>query len=144
VIGFISTSLQLQSSIRAHSQWMTKTRSIPYWTTSLCSSSVTDLVLIYESVTSSAATALDDGCLMNESLFSARLLIQSVGNHGKCLLPVCCHGNAPCTELVCRNLPSKQRVLSPHLFVTVGTCLATCYPATEVPPLLNCVYRTVI
>jgi hypothetical protein len=31
-----------------------KTRSIPYWTTSVFSSAVTDLVLIYESVTSSA------------------------------------------------------------------------------------------
>jgi hypothetical protein len=34
---------------------MTKTRSIPYWTTSIFSSTVTDLVLIYESVTSSAS-----------------------------------------------------------------------------------------
>jgi hypothetical protein len=34
---------------------MTKTRSIPYWTTSVFSSTVTDLVLIYESVTSSAS-----------------------------------------------------------------------------------------
>jgi hypothetical protein len=32
-----------------------KTLSIPYWTTSVFSSTVTDLVLIYESVTSSAS-----------------------------------------------------------------------------------------
>jgi hypothetical protein len=31
------------------------TRSIPYWTTSVFSSAVTDLVLSYESVTSSAS-----------------------------------------------------------------------------------------
>jgi hypothetical protein len=37
-----------------NSQSMTKTPSIPYWTTSVLSSAVTDLVLIYESVTSSA------------------------------------------------------------------------------------------
>jgi hypothetical protein len=43
--------LQLQS---AHNRWLSKTRSIPYWTTSVFSSTVTDLVLIYESVTSSA------------------------------------------------------------------------------------------
>jgi hypothetical protein len=34
---------------------MAKTRSIPYWTASFFSSAVTDLVLIYESVTSSAS-----------------------------------------------------------------------------------------
>jgi hypothetical protein len=34
---------------------MTKTRSIHYWTTSVLSSTVADLVLIYESVTSSAS-----------------------------------------------------------------------------------------
>jgi hypothetical protein len=39
----------------AHNQWLLKTRSIPYWTTSVFSSTVTDLVLIYESATSSAS-----------------------------------------------------------------------------------------
>jgi hypothetical protein len=39
----------------AHNQWLSKTRSIPYWTTSVFSSAMTDLVLIYESVTSSAS-----------------------------------------------------------------------------------------
>jgi hypothetical protein len=34
---------------------MTETRSIPYWSMSVFSSTVTDLVLIYESVTSSAS-----------------------------------------------------------------------------------------
>jgi hypothetical protein len=47
MIGFIGTSLQLQSIITAHN--------IPYWTTSVFSSAVTDLVLIYESVTSAAS-----------------------------------------------------------------------------------------
>jgi hypothetical protein len=55
MIGFIGTSLQLQSIITAHNQWLPKTRSILYWTTSIFSSAVTDLVLIYESVTSSAS-----------------------------------------------------------------------------------------
>jgi hypothetical protein len=36
----------------AHNQWLSNTRSIPYWTTSVFSSAVTDLVLIYESLTS--------------------------------------------------------------------------------------------
>jgi hypothetical protein len=37
------------------SQSVTKTRSIPYWTMSIFCSSVTDLLLIYESITSSAS-----------------------------------------------------------------------------------------
>jgi hypothetical protein len=45
----------LQSVIPPPNQWLRKTRSIPYWTTSVFSSTVTDFVLIYESVTSSAS-----------------------------------------------------------------------------------------
>jgi hypothetical protein len=55
-LDLLARLLQLQSSITAHNQWLPKTRSIPYWTTSFFSSVVTDLVLIYESVTSSAST----------------------------------------------------------------------------------------
>jgi hypothetical protein len=39
--GFIGTSLQLQSIITAHNRWLLTTRSIPYWTTSVFSSTVT-------------------------------------------------------------------------------------------------------
>jgi hypothetical protein len=49
MIGFINTSITITT---AHNQWLPKTRSIPYWTTSIFSSIVSDLVLIYESVTS--------------------------------------------------------------------------------------------
>jgi hypothetical protein len=55
MIGFIGNSLQLQPIITAHNQWLYKTRSTPYWTTSVFSSTVSDLVLIYDSVTSSAS-----------------------------------------------------------------------------------------
>jgi hypothetical protein len=48
MIGFIGTSLQLQLIITAHNQWLSKTHSIPYWTTSVFSSTMTDLVLIYD------------------------------------------------------------------------------------------------
>jgi hypothetical protein len=47
--------IELQSIITAHNRWLSKTRSIPSWTTSVFSSTVTDLVPIYESVTSSAS-----------------------------------------------------------------------------------------
>jgi predicted transcriptional regulator len=52
MIAFIGTSLQLQSIIGAHNQ---KTHSIPYWTIRVFFSTVTDLVLIYESAISSAS-----------------------------------------------------------------------------------------
>jgi hypothetical protein len=51
----LALRLQLQFIITAHNQWLPKTRSIPYWTTSVFSSTATDLGLIYESVTSSAS-----------------------------------------------------------------------------------------
>jgi hypothetical protein len=54
---------------------------------------VTDLVLTYESVISSAATDLNHACLTIQSFFSARLLIESTGSHGTYLLPASCHGN---------------------------------------------------
>jgi hypothetical protein len=42
MIGFIGTSLQLHSIMTAHNQWLSTTRSIPYWTTSVFSSTVTN------------------------------------------------------------------------------------------------------
>jgi hypothetical protein len=53
--GLTGTFLQLQPIITVYNQWLPKTHSIPYWTTSVLSSTVTDLVLIYESVTSLAS-----------------------------------------------------------------------------------------
>jgi hypothetical protein len=47
--------LQFRSIIKTHNRWLPKTRSIPYWTTKAFSSTVTGLVLIYESVTSSVS-----------------------------------------------------------------------------------------
>jgi hypothetical protein len=55
MIGFIGTYLQLQSIMTAHHQWPSKTRSIPFWTTSVFSSTLTNLILIYESVTFSVS-----------------------------------------------------------------------------------------
>jgi hypothetical protein len=42
MIGFIGTSLQLEPIITAHNQWLSTTRSIPYWTTSVFSFTVTN------------------------------------------------------------------------------------------------------
>jgi hypothetical protein len=59
-IGWLDLlELLLQSLLikitKVHNRWLPKTRSIPYWTTSVFSSIMTDLVLIYESVTSSVS-----------------------------------------------------------------------------------------
>jgi hypothetical protein len=54
-LNLLALLLQIQPTITAHNQWLSKTRSIPYWTASVFSFAVTDLVLIYESVTSSAS-----------------------------------------------------------------------------------------
>jgi hypothetical protein len=54
MIGFIGISFAVTTNYNS-SQSMTETCSIPYWTTSTYSFAVTDFVLIYESVTSSAS-----------------------------------------------------------------------------------------
>jgi hypothetical protein len=60
--------------ITDHNRWLLKTRSIPYWTTSAFSSTMTDLVLIYEPVTSTIDerrnthdfTFTNDDCTLTE------------------------------------------------------------------------------
>jgi hypothetical protein len=42
MIVFTGTSLQLQKIITAQNQWLSKTHSIPYWTTSVFTSTVTN------------------------------------------------------------------------------------------------------
>jgi hypothetical protein len=42
MIGFIGTSLQLHLIMTAHNQWLSVSRSIPYWATSVFSSTVTN------------------------------------------------------------------------------------------------------
>jgi hypothetical protein len=54
-LDVLALLLQFQSILTSHNQWLSETCSIPYWTTSVFPSTVTDLVLIYESVTSSAS-----------------------------------------------------------------------------------------
>jgi hypothetical protein len=58
MIGFIDAffqSLLFKEIITAHNLWLSNTGSVPYWTISAFSSAVTDLDLIYESLTSSAS-----------------------------------------------------------------------------------------
>jgi hypothetical protein len=55
MIGFIGISITITINYNSLDQQLSTTRSILYWTTSDFSSTVTNLVLIYESVTSSAS-----------------------------------------------------------------------------------------
>jgi hypothetical protein len=52
---FYCLFLTITIMIPAHNQWLSKNRPIPYWTTSVFSSTATELILIYESITSSAS-----------------------------------------------------------------------------------------
>jgi hypothetical protein len=54
-LDLLALLLQLHPIITAHNQCLSKTRSIPYWTTIVFSSTATNLVPIYESVISSAS-----------------------------------------------------------------------------------------
>jgi hypothetical protein len=47
-LDLLALLLQLHLIITSHNGWLPKILSIPYWTTSVFSSIVTDLVLIYE------------------------------------------------------------------------------------------------
>jgi hypothetical protein len=89
MIGFIDTSITVSLNYSQLQQLTIndclKTRSSPYWTTSVFSSTVTDLVLIYESVTSSASVVrwlswtLNSTQLLNSELsYEWRLTYESL------------------------------------------------------------------
>jgi hypothetical protein len=65
MIGFIGTSIIISMNYNS-SQSTAKTRSIHYWTTSVFFSAVTDLVLIYESVTYESRRMTNEESLPNE------------------------------------------------------------------------------
>jgi hypothetical protein len=92
MIGFIGTSLQLQAIKTAHNPWLPKTRSVPYWTTSVFSSAVTDFVPIYESVTSSASAVR---WLTLHSWTLNSLTNQSVPNDGSLANELCHNSGEP-------------------------------------------------
>jgi hypothetical protein len=136
MIRFIGTYLKLQSIIIANNQWLPKTRSIPYWNTSVFFSTATDLVLIYESVTSSASVVswltlhnwTLNFCILlriNQSRKTAPLRLNRSSLHDSLYrLPVtmenvCCHGNvlieplaSNCFILCCGNMCLVSRWLS--------------------------------
>jgi hypothetical protein len=106
-LDLLALLLQLQQIVTVHNQWQSETRSIPYRTTmSVFSSTVTDLVLIYESVTSSASVVrwlTLHTELFHEPIYDCMILLctaPSVTMENVCRLAV------PRTELVFMDLPS--------------------------------------
>jgi hypothetical protein len=55
LLALLLQSLLVTTTYNCSNQWLPKTRAIPYWTTRVFFSAVTDLVPIYESVTSLAS-----------------------------------------------------------------------------------------
>jgi hypothetical protein len=109
-IGFISTSITITTNSNS-SQSMTAEDSLQSFLECKCLLFHCDRLVSDLRMVTSTATALNDDCLTNESFFSARLLIWSIGNHGECPL-------------------SRKRVTEPlpingllRLFVAEGTCV---------------------
>jgi hypothetical protein len=121
LLDLLTHRLQLQPIITAHNPWLPKTRTIPYWTTSVFSSTVIDLVLIYESVTCSASVVrwLTQPQLNNELLKNAERRIPAYSHE--------------CTELTSRRteyrlssqtLPLLFCFIRCHGNVLTNRCLA--------------------
>jgi hypothetical protein len=125
MVGFIDTFMQLQAITIAHNQWLSKT-SVPYWTTNVFCSAVTDLVLIYESITSSACVvrwlALHSWTLNCERL--------QMTTH-ECLRSY----NSGRTEK--RSLPPAVHLLL-RLFVAARTCLQNRCPTMDYSASILC------
>jgi hypothetical protein len=105
----------------AHNQWLPTTRSIPYWTTSVFPCVVTDLVLIYESVTSTNDLRFtrDEWWTKNDlrmnhvspfyNFGANRIQITTSNSSCYCVLIRCC-GNVPSEPM-----PSNGRVCGTSL-----------------------------
>jgi hypothetical protein len=82
LLALLLQSLLITINYNSSNPWLPKTRSVPYWTKSVSFSTVTDLVLIYESVTSSVSVvrwltlhSWTLNSLSNESCRLPRLLL---------------------------------------------------------------------
>jgi hypothetical protein len=72
MIGFIGTSLQLQSIMTAHNQCLPTTHPIPYWTMSVFFSTVMN---DERRISAHTLNLLNDICLMDPPFLSARPLM---------------------------------------------------------------------
>jgi hypothetical protein len=82
--GFIDTSLQVESIITAHNQFLSTTRYIPYWTTSVFSSTATNHERkIPDRTLNGLERHLSDESLVNE--WSLSLTLRSTVSRPVCL-----------------------------------------------------------
>jgi hypothetical protein len=115
--GFTGSSLQLHSIVTAYNQWLSTTRFIPCWTTSVFSSTVTN--------NERRIPAHSLNCL--EGRLSHEWILKRV--HGSLYMLVGIHGHSFITKtcLLKRSLLSNRGSIVSC--VTMGMCLAKCCPA---------------
>jgi hypothetical protein len=105
--------LPLQSLITAHNQWLPKTRSFHYWTTSVFSSTATDLDLIYESATSStnAFSFTDESWRLTQSITCPPFI--TWGEPNKDHYPSPPHGSStiPCLSVAAETCVNSETTL---------------------------------
>jgi hypothetical protein len=145
MIGFIDTFFTITINYNSSNQWLSKTRSIPYWTTNVFSSAVTDLgphlrighffSLRCPLVNTSQLNTPLLNCILNS-------LVTELNSRINYMSPFYNLGVSR-IEITTSNISS----VTACLFVAMETWLATCYPGTTVLPLLRaqprkCVYRT--
>jgi hypothetical protein len=110
-LDLLALRLQLQSIITAHNRWLSQTRSIPYWTTSVFSSTVTNderrITAHLPSWTelTSRRNEYKSTCLTVLRFFCFSVFIRCKGN------------------IITEPLPSDVHISC--LFVAAGTCLAS-------------------
>jgi hypothetical protein len=129
MIGFIGTSLQLQSVITSHNQWLSKICSIPCWTTSVFSSTVTNENSLFTRWAPSewiTTPVWRISRFTNElSLITSRRPEYRTPPLKVNCPPVSCHANL-CLAIL---YITKTRSL---LFVATGTWLSSRYSAMDV------------
>jgi hypothetical protein len=118
-LDLLALLLQLQSTITAHNQRLPKTRSVPYWTTSVFSSTVTDSVLIYELITYESLRANDEWIMRNQSPLNS--LEPNISNSWSIT------ASCPLLRNVCQS--RGDALISTRVFVAEGTCLRNPYLA---------------
>jgi hypothetical protein len=117
-------ALQLQLITTAHNQWLPKTRSIPCWTSSVFSSTVTDLVRIYESVTYESLRTSDEWRMRTHSRLNSLELTSSRRTEYRSLSQTNSWSITASCQLLRNVCQSRGNTLiCTNVFIAAGTCL---------------------
>jgi hypothetical protein len=130
MIGFIGTSLQLQSIITAHNQWLSKTRSIPCWTTSVfCSAWLTWLSFTSRSLLQLPSSALANNPQLNTELLTLTTELRLTWTMSVWWINLRCSHTFVDSVDEESALRTKSVSMNPHLHrnVLASRCLAMYY-----------------